>query len=72
MGKDATYVFELKFSAILIFTRTNKPLTCSGIVNVDADGYNGSIDGIDIKVENRQVTITNTSYIARFCIGIVG
>ncbi|RHV07200.1 hypothetical protein DXB97_04190 [Firmicutes bacterium OM07-11] len=62
----------MKYSAILIFTRTNKPSTSSGIINVDADGCNGSIDGIDIKVENKQVTITNTSYIARFCIGIVG
>ena len=71
MVKNTTYIFELNLSAILIFVRTNRPANCSGIISVDKYGYLGSVDGIDIKVENNKVTVTNTADVARCCIGII-
>lgn len=58
-------------SAILIFIRTNKEDAASGIISVDIYGSKGEVSGIEVNVENRTATVTNTSGIMRYCIGII-
>lgn len=70
-GANKTYTFNLNMSAILIFIRTNKVDAASGIISVDIYGSKGKVSGIEVNVENRTVTVTNTSDIMRYCIGII-
>lgn len=56
---------------MLVFIRTNKPYQQSGTIVIDTYGYNGSVAGIDVTVENNKVTITNTVDVFRCCIGII-
>ena len=58
-------------SAILIFIRTNKVDAASGIISVDMYGSKGKVSGIEVNVENRTATVTNTSDTMRYCIGII-
>lgn len=56
---------------MLIFIRTNQPVEYTGIITIDQFGYNGSVYAIDVKVENKKVTITNTDSTLRYCLGII-
>ena len=69
LGKS--YTFNIKNAAILIFIRTNQPVAYTGIITIDQFGYNGSVAAIDVKVENKKVTVTNTDNTLRYCIGII-
>ena len=70
-GANKTYTFNFNMSAILIFIRTNKEDAASGIISVDIYGSKGEVSGIEVNVENRTATVTNTSGIMRYCIGII-
>ena len=60
-----------KIACIFSFVRSNQNKEYTGIINVDQFGCSGAVSGISIKVENKKVTITNTSGIAIYCVGVV-
>lgn len=69
LGKS--YTFNIEIAATFIFIRTNQPVEYTGIITIDQFGCNGSVTAIDVKVENKKVTITNTDSTLRYCIGII-
>lgn len=69
--KGKSYSFDIEIAATLIFIRTNQPVEYTGIITIDQFGYRGSVVAIDVKVENKKVTITNTDSTLRYCIGII-
>lgn len=69
LGKS--YTFNIEIAATLIFIRTNQPVEYTGIITIDQFGCKGSVVAIDVKVENKKVTVTNTDSTLRYCIGII-
>lgn len=71
MAKGETYTFNMNVAATFFFIRTNQPNSYSGVVYVDAFGTLGNAQGINVKVENNKVSITNTIDLVRFCVGVI-
>ena len=72
MPKDITYAFNIKVAATLFIIRTNRQNNYSGVIYIDAYGTIGNVQGIDVKVENYKVSITNKLDLTRFCVGVIG
>ena len=71
IAKDKTYTFNFNIAATLFFIRTNKPSNYAGTIYIDSFGSIGTVEGINVKVENNKASITNTDDTVRFCVGIV-
>lgn len=71
MAKGETYTFNMNVAATFFFIRTNHLNSYSGVVYVDAFGTLGNAQGINVKVENNKVSITNTIDLVRFCVGVI-
>ena len=71
MVKGETYTFNMNVAATFFFIRTNQPNSYSGVVYVDVFGTLGNAQGINVKVENNKISITNTIDLVRFCVGVI-